>query len=255
LSWRSDVGEVRERIEELRVAKNQTWAMALDTSPFAAVEKFPVLCDTDTIEYEGDGGQLVDYVYKMLKECDNIRHLKMDLSQGGCVIDTDIRSFDWQRGDKICDLETLSLSGYRWGAPAKRPWCDDSCNCRESTEPWSKAMDWSMLKKLDIDRPPSEFVQLFTGKLTGLKSLSIRPKVGFWGDEDSFCEFDENATELRKNYVDFITSMPSLKELDIRGMGEILNLSKILHTYGRNLERFSVHDLEDDCRYGTGNAT
>jgi hypothetical protein len=181
LSWGSGAHEVRNQIEELRVKNNQTWHYSNNPPDHTSAKDFPILCNTDRIDYYGEGGLMVDQIYRMLKQCDNIRHLEMEIAQSGCTLGADIRSFDWRSGDKICDLETLSLSCYRWEAHGDTPWDGNRYNRGESPKPWLKAMDWSKLRRLQLDRPPSEFVQTYIGKLTGLESLNIRPQVGFGG--------------------------------------------------------------------------
>jgi hypothetical protein len=166
------------------------------------------------------------------------------MSQGGCVIGSRINSFDWKPGDNFSTLLELKLSGYGWIDESVLP----PTHARPvSTIAWMESMDWSRLRRLDIDRPPREFLEVYQGKLTSLESLKIRPKNGFWGDKMTFCSFDQNATELRRNYTDFITTLPPLRELSIGGMGELLNISDILQVHGPSLENLTVHEFECDC--------
>jgi hypothetical protein len=182
-----------------------------------------------------------------MTRCSNVRSLSISIHQGGCVIGSDINSFDWKQGDKFSTLDELELSGYGW------------INQRHSRSGhprplspiwWKAAMDWSRLKRIDIDRPPIQFLEAFQCELTGLESFKIRPEWGFWGDEDTFCSFDQNATMLRNNYTSFIKSLPPLRELSIGGMGELLNVTDILEVHGPSLENLTIHEFESDCRPG-----
>ena len=214
-------------------------------------------CNSETLKVDssyGTGGSRngVDHLYNTLIECQNARSVSLSISQGGCLIDDDPFSFPWRAGDRLPDLENLTLSGYDW-EPWVSPWSEHSRP--SSARAWKNAMDWGKLKRLDIDRPPNSFLEAFHGELSDLESLVLRPRWAFWGDEVTLCSFNEDGNELRQNYTSFITALPPLRELSISGMGELLNLTPILETHGTSLEKLKIHELEHDCTYETGNST
>ncbi|MCJ1391869.1 hypothetical protein MMC18_004736 [Xylographa bjoerkii] len=197
-------------------------------------------------------GNLIDPLYKSLLACPNMRSLSFSVSQGGCSISDDPWSFNWKQGDRFPDLEDLTLSGYDWESKRGSGW---STHRPSSVDAWKAAMNWTLLRRLDLDRPPNSFLEAFQGELHGLESLVLRPRWGFWGDEDTFCASDEAAEQLRENYTTFIRALPPLRELSISGMGELLNMTPILETHGPSLQKLRIHEFERDCRYATGNAT
>ncbi|MCJ1398349.1 hypothetical protein MMC11_001547 [Xylographa trunciseda] len=197
-------------------------------------------------------GNAIDPLYKSLIACSNVRSLDFSVSQGGCSISDDPWSFDWKKGDRFPNLEDLTLSGYDWesqtsfGQSAHRPF---------SVDAWKAAMDWSLLKRLNLDRPPNSFIEAFQGELHSLESLILRPRWGFWGDEETFCALDEAAEQLRENYTNFIVALPPLHELEISGMGQLFNMTPILETHGAALRKLRIHEFERDCTHESGNAT
>ncbi|EKG18416.1 hypothetical protein MPH_04218 [Macrophomina phaseolina MS6] len=187
-------------------------------------------------------------LYHHLKTCNDVKSLALSIQEGGCVIDADAPfSFDFSCHDSFpSSIENLTVSNYDW---------DASSGGINHAQLWSKTMDWTSLKRLDIDRPPQSFVDAFTGRLPSLQSLTIRPKWSSWGTERAFCSFDDSSTSMRQNYTSFITSMPPLEELHISGMGEHLDLAAILATHGHTLRNLTIHELEGDCACATGNTT
>lgn len=206
-------------------------------------------CGVPSVVYDGDGApKHLDRIYDHMRRCDDVRELRVSMHQGGCVIQSDRRSFDWQPGDTFPSrLESLTLSGYDWDQPTP--------SGLSAAQAWASAMDWAHLKRLDITRPSESFVAALAGRLSGLESLTIRPAWHFWGDELTFCRFDANATATRRRYVDFIASMPPLRELSIAGMGELLELDPILAVHGQTLRRLSIHEFERDCAFGERNSS
>jgi hypothetical protein len=229
---------------EKAVLENTSWSAIRPTPDWGTgineIEYFNECTLTD-VDYDDEPGRGIDLVYRALTECDNVRSLSVTIAQGGCVIGEDIRSFDWKTGDKFSTLESLRLTGYKW--KTKRP---GSRN--ESAVSWNKAMDWSRLKRLDITRPPNEFLEVFKHRLSSLQSLVLRPKLSFWGDEYTYCKFDGKAAERRRNYTSFITSRPPLRNLSVGGMGDLLPIEDILRVHGQTLDRLSVHEFARDCR-------
>ena len=202
--------------------------------------------------YGTQDGNAIDPLYKVLLACLTTKSLSLSVSQGGCTIGDDPWSFNWNAGDRFPDLEELTLSGYDWeslndvGRPTRRP---------SSIEAWKAAMNWTLLKRLDLDRPQYSFLETFRGTLHSLESLTLRPRWGFWGDEKTFCAFDEAAEQLRQNYTTFIAALPPLRELGISGMGKLLNMTPILEAHGSSLKQLKIHEFERDCTYESGNAT
>ena len=180
-------------------------------------------------------------VYRHLIACANIDSLSLSFAQGGCVIDHSPRAFNFRAGDRFPDLEELTVSGYDWGVTG--------------LEAWKNAMNWGKLKRLDIDRPPNIFLQALSKELHGLDTLILRPKWSFWGDEETLCGFDSKTDELRRNYTSFITGLQQLRDLRLRGMGKLLDMSTILGAHGATLERLEIHEFERDCAYETSNIT
>ncbi|KAJ9666605.1 hypothetical protein H2201_003264 [Coniosporium apollinis] len=233
--------------------QNQTWHTEPCYEAYLehGVPSF-VECTSPAIESHvsygsGGGNNAVNQLYDTLVSCPNVRSLSLSIRQGGCVIGNDLFAFNWKEGDVFPPLQNLTLSGYDWDAQGR--------NGRSNVQSWKKAMDWSQLKRLDIDLPPRSFLEAFGGQLHGLESFTLRPKWSFWGDEVTLCGFDNATNQLRKNYTSFITTLPSLRELSISGMGELLNMTPILSQHGASLERLSIHEFERDCNYATGNAT
>jgi hypothetical protein len=208
-------------------------------------------CKADTINYDANPGPGIDGVYRAMTTCDNIRSLSIAISRSGYVVSSAINSFNWTAGDKFSSLEHLKISGYGWvnlEVSRRRSGFLQEPLRPESLAAWKEAMDWSKLKRLDIARPPREFLDSFHGELLSLRSFKLRPAWSNGGSESTFCEFDRNATELREAYLEFIKALPPLKELSIGGMGEILNITEILKVHGSSIHNLTVHELETDCR-------
>ncbi|MCJ1281074.1 hypothetical protein MMC26_000392 [Xylographa opegraphella] len=202
--------------------------------------------------YGTQDGNAIDPLYKVLVACPTTKSLSLSVSQGGCSIGDDPWSFNWRAGDRFPDLEALTLSGYDWESESGFDW---STRRPPSIDAWKAAMNWDLLKRLDLDRPPNSFLEAFRGELRSLEALILRPRWGFWGDEDTFCVFDEAAKQLRENYTTFIAALPPLRELSISGMGELLNITPILEAHGPSLRKLIIHEFERDCTYESGNAT
>lgn len=245
-SWLSE-----ESRSEESTSGNHKWQVH---GPGAAGRQFNYFfeeCSSESIDYNGKFGKGIDSIYTAMTRCDNIRSLSISIHQQGCVIESIIDSFDWKVGDKFSQLDELKLSGYGW--VNERRFLSERPRPR-STIAWKEVMDWSKLRKLDIDRPPDEFLEAFRGHLTGLESFKIRPRLGFWGSENTFCSFCQNSTELRQNYTAFIKDLPPLRELSISGMGELLNVTDLLQRHGQTMENLTIHEFERDCR-PCGNTT
>ncbi|KAI9848031.1 MAG: hypothetical protein M1837_001133 [Sclerophora amabilis] len=196
---------------------------------------------------------IIDRLYDTLVACRNVRSLSLSISQGGCTIGDAPWSFNWKEADRFPDLEDLTVSGYAWISERRISWHES--HRPDSVKAWKAAMDWSKMKRLDLSLPPNAFLEAFHGELNSLESLVLRPRWGFWGDEETLCDFDEAAGELRENFTSFIASLPPLRELSISGMGQLLNMTSILQTHGASLEKLSIHEFERDCAYETGNVT
>lgn len=218
------------------------------------------ICNADTVGayvLYGSGGndQIVDSLYTELVSCSRIRSLSLSIRQGGCVVDdTNPFSFTFKQGDRFPDLENLTLSGYDWDSFETARWRGSTPS---SLEFWCKTMNWNTLKRLNIDRPPKSFFNAFSGteRLSGLESLVLRPLSGFWGDEETFCDLDESAAQLRHNYTAFVAGLPPLRELSISGMGVLLDMNPILETHGHSLVSLGIHEFERDCIYDGWNET
>lgn len=214
-------------------------------------------CSSDTLNVYisyGSGQDIngVDDLYHNLISCPNVRSVSLSIAQGGCVIGADPWSFKWKKRYRFPNLENLTLSGYDWESREYTP--------RRGPRPlsapaWKAAMDWSKLKRLDMDIPPPSFLEAFRGKLTGLESLVLRPEVGFWGDELTLCGYDRDTRQLRRNWTSFIAALPSLYQLEISGMGQTLDVTRILASHGATLKHLKVHEHERDCVLGTGNSS
>lgn len=201
------------------------------------------------VDYNGYGNRPLTDLYRHMKTCADVQALSLSILARGCVIDWEAPfSFDFQRRDIFpSTLENLTISGYHWD--------DKAYGSLNQAEAWHNAMNWFSLKRLDIDRPPQSFLDTLSGRLPNLESLTIRPHSSPSGTEHTFCSFDERAKSMRQNYTSFITSMPPLQELHLSGMGEHLDLEPILAVHGSSLRNLTIHELEGDCAYETGNAT
>jgi hypothetical protein len=68
--------------------------------------------------------------------------------------------------------------------------------------------------------------------------------------DETFCDFDDDANELREQFTDFITHLPQLRTLEVSGMGARLNLSRILARHGSTLQSLTLHEFEWPCTFG-----
>ncbi|KAF2498697.1 hypothetical protein BU16DRAFT_302989 [Lophium mytilinum] len=184
---------------------------------------------------------VVDQVYDIVTACPKVKSLSLSITQGGCSIGSNPWSFNFHGYDTFHALEHLELSGYNWD--------DTTRNEEGSTAAWKNHMDWSKLRTLNIDLPPNSFLNAFKGEdiLQSLDSLTLRPKWGFWGDETTLYNFDDEAHQLRANYTSFITSLRPLGELSVSGMGEHLDIISILERHGATLRKLSIHEFEGGC--------
>lgn len=136
-------------------------------------------------------------------------------------------------------LENLTLSGYRWDEGATAGWLSGA-------EAWRAAMDWTALRRLDVDAPPWEFLDAFRGRLPRLEALALRARYDF-GGERTLCAYENDPVGARANYTEFVASMPPLRELVVEGMGEHLPLEPILDAHGGSLRELTIHEFERDC--------
>ena len=251
--WQADP-RVFNALKKEQSKYNGSWTLE-KTGNYQQASRVYVEC-SDSVKvdsaYGTQDGNAIDPLYKTLVACPTTTSLSLSVHQGGCVIGNDPWSFKWKEGDRFPNLEDLTLSGYRWDSERGFDW---STRRKSSVDAWKAAMDWSLLKRLDLDRPPNSFLEAFRGQLHSLDSLVLRPRWGFWGDEDTFCASDEAAGELRENYTTFIIALSPLRELSISGMGELLNMTPILEAHGPSLQALRIHEFERDCTYESGNAT
>lgn len=245
----------RAILDQWRATLNPDWSIGLndDVSSTYFLE-----CNADSLDvivsYGGnDAEHTIDHLYANLVVCTNVRSLSLTISQGGCEIDnTNPRSFKFRSGDTFPHLENLRISGYDWDSRKTTSWWTQRPS---SLQAWRVAMDWSRLEHLDIDLPPISFLEAFSGpnQLGGLESLVLRPKLDFWGNDNTLCGSDENTEQLRQNYTSFIATLPPLRGLSIGGMGRSLDLGPILEAHGGSLKSLSLHEHESDCIHDTEN--
>ncbi|MCJ1418571.1 hypothetical protein MMC32_004919 [Xylographa parallela] len=250
--WRVD-DRVFSALKKEQSKYNGSWTLKT-THDNQALHLYVECSDSVKIDsaYGTQDGNAIDPLYKTLLACPTTKSLSLSVSQGGCTIGNDPWSFNWKAGDRFPDLEDLTLSGYDWESQHGSGW---ATRRPSSIGAWKAAMNWSLLKRLNLDRPPSSFLEAFRGKLHSLDTLVLRPQWGFWGDEDTFCASDEAAEQLRGNYTTFIAALPPLRELSISGMGKLLNMTPILEAHGPSLRKLGVHEFERDCAYESSNAT
>ena len=104
-----------------------------------------------------------EHLYKTLIACPNVRKLDLKIERGGCVIDNEenkTQSFSFQPRDRFPDLEELTPSGYHWDYRPMTWW---NYHPPSNVESWRVALDWSRLKRLDLDIPPPSFIKAFHG--------------------------------------------------------------------------------------------
>ncbi|KAK0609047.1 hypothetical protein DIS24_g12554 [Lasiodiplodia hormozganensis] len=181
-------------------------------------------------------------LYQHLTQCPDVRSLALSLHPAGCLVGSEARGFAWRRGDAFptTQLENLTLSGYRWDEGVTAGWLNGA-------EAWRAAMDWSGLKRLDVDAPPWEFLHAFSGRLPALEALALRTRYDF-GGERTLCAYEKDPVGARANYTEFVASMPALRELVVEGMGEhLLPLGPILDVHGGSLRALTIHEFERDC--------
>lgn len=186
----------------------------------------------------------LDPFHQHMTRCPDVRSLTLSLRPAGCLVGNEPRGFTWRRGDAFptTQLENLRLSGYRWdeGASPATGWLN-------GTEAWRAAMDWSALKRLDVDAPPWEFLDAFKGNaLPRLEALALRARYDF-GGERTLCAYEKDLVGARANYTAFVASMPPLRELVVEGVGEHLPLGPMLGVHGGSLRALTIHEFERDC--------
>ncbi|MCJ1380635.1 hypothetical protein MMC17_003743 [Xylographa soralifera] len=250
--WRADP-RILNALKEEQATYNGNWTLE-KTNDYQIARLYVECSDSVKVDsaYGTGDGNAIDPLYKTLLACPATKSLSLSISQGGCSIGDDPWSFNWKAGDRFPDLEDLTLSGYHWES---RSDSGRSTRTSSSVDAWKAAMNWSLLKRLDLDRPPNSFLEAFRGELYSLDSLVLRPRWGFWGDEDTFCAFDEAAEQLRENYTTFIATLSPLRELSISGMGKLLNITPILEAHGPSLQSLRIHEFERDCTNEASNAT
>ena len=236
--------------------ESKPWSLEIDRNIDPA---FFVECNSKSLDvsisYDGtDTKNKMDFVLGSLTTCDNIRSLDLMITQGGCTVDeSNPGHFEFGQDRRFAShLEKLKISGYDWDHKAKS-YLGKATPL--NVETWKSAMDWSRLQVLDIDLPPPTFLEKFEGHLTGLKSLSFRPKVAFWGDNETLCGFDETSTLMRKKYASFILALPPLESLSIGGFGDIIDLKPILQKHGNSLRKLAIHEEEGACAGLEGKVT
>ena len=188
----------------------------------------------------------MDFLFESLSSCPNILSLDLTIAQGGCTVnDYNPKAFVFGENHRFAsDLQELKVSGYDWDH-RKTSWLGTTTST--SIESWKSAMDWSKLEALSVDLPPQSFLKAFQGQLKALKSFSLRPKFGNWGDDETFCLFDETSNQTRANYISFIAALPPLQSLSIGGLGALLDLEPILRTHGNSLRNLVLHEHEHAC--------
>ncbi len=247
----------RAILDQWRAKFNPDWSIELDDE--ASSTHF-VECNADSLDvvasYGGrDAKHIIDHLYANLVSCTDVLSLNLKIFQGGCVVDDgNPWSFNFRKSDTFPHLESLTLSGYDWDSRKTTWWW---AQVPSNLESWRLAMDWTRLKRLDIDLPPNSFLEAFSkpNQLAGLESLVLRPRLDVWGDENTLCGSDEDIEQLRQNYTSFITNLPPLRELSIGGMGRSLDLGPILKAHGGSLKNLSLHEYESDCVHDTQNET
>lgn len=219
--------------------------------------KFSHPCPTRIEAFQGLNSKLGinDYedLYARLVQCPEIRQLEMSLTQDGCVLGPDSEfAFQWGWNHCFPPLENLTILHYDWEQLTPYRNLPALLTGRKpNVELWRDAMDWSQLKRLDMDLPSAVFLDTFSGSLTGLEELVWRAQLGFWGDEETICDMSHEGDALRAKYERFIETLPRLQRLQVSGTGKHLNLTRILRKHGPALQHFGLNELEGDCYWWT----
>ena len=231
-----------------RETQSSTWTIEIDRN---IDPPYFVECNSDELDvyvsYDGlDTKHKLDFVFESLSSCANILSLDLAIAQGGCTVnDQNPKALVF--GDHhrfLSELKELKISGYDWNHRQKS-WLGGSTPT--SVESWKSAMNWNRLETLSVDLPPHPFLEAFQGQLKGLKSFSLRPRFGYWGDDETLCLFDGPANQTRANYTSFIAAMPPLESLSIGGLGIIPDLEPILKSHGNSLRNVVLHEHENAC--------
>ncbi|KAL8774248.1 MAG: hypothetical protein Q9209_000999 [Squamulea sp. 1 TL-2023] len=169
---------------------------------------------------------------------------------------TNQRAFPFAQNARFTNLTSLSVSRYDWNH-TRSPWIDSIIGTppRSNAESWRDVMDWAKLEILDIELPPTIFLDTFKDQLSSLRSLTFRPQWGFWGNEGTICDCIPNAKEMRNAYVSFISGLSPLHKLSISGTGQLLSMDPLLHKHGHSLRSLTIHEFERDCTHQAGNET
>ena len=185
-----------------------------------------------------------DHLYKTLASCQNIESLTLFVADGGWNMDSsNRRAFNWSDGDIFPSLRNLTIINYDWRVS------EDG----QISDPWINRMDWSQLEHLEMDIPSPQVFESLMSKLSGLRSLKLHPEWGFWGDGGALCSYDSPAYKNSSSFYDSIISLSPLNRLSLNGLGGHLEITKLLEKHGPTLEQFTIHNLENDCQYITGN--
>ena len=228
--------------------QSRNWTLEIDRNIDPA---FFIECNSDSLDisifYNGlDTKHKMDFLFDSLSTCENIVSLDLAIAQGGCAVnDYNPRAFLFENNHRFAsDLQELKISGYDWDHQSKS-WLGRTTPI--NVESWKSAMDWSKLKVLSVDLPPQSFLESFKGHLKALESFSLRPKFGYWGDDQTLCRFDEKSNQTRANYTSFVAALRPLRSLSIGGLGYLIDLEPILKTHGDSLRNLILHENERSC--------
>lgn len=131
----------------------------------------------------------------------------------------------FQDGDHFPALEYLSLEYEKYELT------------KEHSQQWIRAMDWTKLRRLDLDRgAPEHFLEALTGKVPRLKSL----KFGFWFGGQTWELWDRNKFEASSDSVEGLEEL-MVKNYNAWDWKKVSNQLFLKHGH-------SLKSLHVDCR-------
>ena len=217
-------------------------------------------CNSDTASLDSAHAQQnqLSHLYETLISCPKISSLSLDIQEHSSWLWSQL-FLPFRSGDRFPNITELKVLGYPWDVDSRQiegswwhssSWFDHFTPVRGDVTAWKAAMDWSRLKKLDIDRPSESFLEAFQGKLKAVESFTLRPKPWDWKLQRIFSNGGKALEELKGQHTSFIASLPPLKELQMNDMASIINMTEILEIHGPSLESLALRGRKIECWYG-----
>jgi hypothetical protein len=140
-------------------------------------------------------------------------------------------NFHWKKGDQFPALEELSIE-YGGGSYLLTP---DNCKM------WTQVMDWSCLRKLDLERgTPRDLLLALTGRVPNLQNL----KCGIWAAHAQHATWELHPLSTGLPVLSaFLASLTVLSELSFEAYAYndfMAALPLMLQHHGSHLKRLDI---------------